>query len=104
MIASRTWSWIAVALTLPVFSSAHAADAAKGKALHDSTCVSCHVRMTGGDGSVLYTRPDRKVTSFDKLESQVRRCDANLQTRWFDDDIHNVVEYLNQAYYKFPKK
>ena len=83
---------------------AWAADAARGKQLHDKTCVGCHRNMTGGDGSVLYTRSQRRVHNLAQLESQVRRCETNLNLKWFDDDILDVVEYLNQQYYKFPKK
>ncbi|HHJ18593.1 MAG TPA: cytochrome c [Gammaproteobacteria bacterium] len=81
-----------------------APDAANGKALHDKNCVSCHTNMTGGDGSVLYTRKDHRVTSPASLEAQVRRCESNLQLKWFDSDILDVAEHLNQTYYKFPKK
>ncbi|MGF1546064.1 MAG: c-type cytochrome [Thiotrichales bacterium] len=90
---------IALLASLP---AVNAADLQKGETLHNAKCISCHVRMTGGDGSVLYTRSDRKVTSYEALETQVRRCDANLQTKWFDDDILSVTAYLNQAHYKFP--
>lgn len=80
---------------------AWAADAAHGKELHAANCVSCHVNMTGGDGSVLYTRSDRKVNSLPQLEAQVRRCESNLELKWFDEDIADVVQYLNRTYYKF---
>ncbi|MGF1644033.1 MAG: hypothetical protein ACFCUJ_10335 [Thiotrichales bacterium] len=94
---------LATVLMLGAIPGAHAAaDAQKGETLHNGNCVNCHVRMTGGDGSVLYTRSDRKVNSLAALEAQVRRCDANLQTKWFDEDILSVTTYLNQAYYKFP--
>ncbi|HGG58977.1 MAG TPA: cytochrome c [Gammaproteobacteria bacterium] len=76
-------------------------DAAHGKALHDKNCTGCHTNMTGGDGSALYTRSHRKVTSKARLEAQVRRCEGNLKLDWFDDDIHDVVEYLNKTWYKF---
>lgn len=91
---------LAVAATLGT-TAAVAADAAHGKKLHAANCISCHVNMTGGDGSVLYTRSDRRVNSLAQLEAQVRRCESNLELKWFDDDIADVVEYLNQTYYKF---
>lgn len=65
-----------------------------GKALHDANCISCH-------DSAVYTREDRKIGDFPKLLAQVRRCDANLGSRLFDEDIEQVADYLNQAYYKF---
>ena len=35
------------------------------------------------------------------LQKQVRRCELNLGLKWFDDDISNVVSYLNDTYYRF---
>jgi mono/diheme cytochrome c family protein len=65
-----------------------------GKTLVEANCIKCH-------GSEVYTRPDRKVTSPDGLERQVRRCETALQLTWFDEDIANVAGYLNQQYYHF---
>jgi len=68
---------------------------ANGKTLFTaSNCNRCH-------GTEVFTRPDRKVTSLSGLEAQVRRCDSNLNTNWFDDEIIDVTAYLNQQYYNF---
>ncbi len=77
----------------PAASSA-APETAKGKALADQDCVKCH-------GTEVYTRADRKVTSRDGLERQVRRCETALGLRWFEDDIKDVAGYLNSHYYHF---
>ena len=70
-------------------------DLANGKKLFTgSKCDKCH-------GTEVYTRKDRKVTSLASLESQVRRCDSNLNTNWFDDEIIDVTAHLNKNYYKF---
>ena len=79
-----------------------AADAEHGKTLHQSHCTTCHMGMTGGDGSALYTRKDRRVRSLQGLQAQVRRCETTLELKWFDEDVADVVEYLNARYYKFP--
>ncbi|MEZ5536097.1 MAG: cytochrome c [Thiolinea sp.] len=71
-------------------------DVHPGKSLHASNCISCH-------DSGVYTREDRKINDFPKLLAQVRRCDANLGSRLFDEEIEQVADYLNQAYYKFGK-
>lgn len=74
---------------------AHAGDAQNGQKLFAaSQCMNCH-------GTEVFTRADRKVKNLKELESQVRRCDANMTTNWYDDEIMDVVAYLNQAYYKF---
>lgn len=68
---------------------------ANGKKLYKgSKCNQCH-------GTEVFTRKDRKVTNLSKLEAQVRRCDSNLNTNWFDDEIIDVTAHLNKAYYKF---
>lgn len=70
-------------------------NAANGQKLfNESRCLECH-------GVDLFTSKDRKIQSLSGLEGMVRRCDANLSTNWFDDQILDVVEYLNKAYYKF---
>ena len=65
-------------------------------AYHDATCTRCH-------GSEVYTRDDRRVTSYPALEAQVARCDANLGTKLFPDDLALLVDYMNSAYYRFEK-
>jgi len=70
-------------------------NAANGQKLYtQSKCNQCH-------GTEVFTRKDRKVTNLKSLEAQVRRCDSNLNTNWFDDEIHDVTAYLNKQYYKF---
>lgn len=78
-------------------SSAVGLDAHPGKTLHDAHCISCH------DAKV-YTRPERKVLDYTQLAAQVKRCDANLGSRLFDEDLAQITDYLNQAYYKYPKQ
>lgn len=73
---------------------------AHGKELHDQSCTSCHIRMQGGDGSTLYTRSNRRVNSLEALDAQVRRCESNLELKWFDEDVMSVSKYLNTEYYK----
>ncbi len=74
-------------------------NAAKGKKIYlNSECLRCH------QSNNLFTRKDRKVTTLSQLDSQVRKCDTQLNSHLFDDEIEDVVAYLNQAYYKFPPK
>ena len=72
----------------------NAADTDNGKSLTDGNCTGCH-----DDG--VYSRKDRRVTSLDGLEKQVRRCELTLGLQWFDEDVSDVVAYLNQTFYKF---
>lgn len=85
------------ALALPLLLTSHPAragdEAADAHALHEQNCLKCH-------GPEIYTRPDRKVTSYDGLGRQVRRCETALGLRWFDEDIAAVTGYLNREYYR----
>lgn len=78
-------------------STAVGLDAHPGKILHDANCISCH------DAKV-YTRVERKVLDYIQLAAQVKRCDANLGSRLFDEDLAQITDYLNQAYYKYAKQ
>lgn len=95
--------FLTLLFSLSIAHAEEAPDAAHGKELHDKNCAGCHVNMIGGDGSMLYTRRKSRVTSLEKLEAQVRRCETNLQLKWFDSDILDVAEYLQNNFYKFPK-
>lgn len=80
---------------------AQAADVKKGEQLVNSQCINCHASHFGNNGSDIYTRPDRRVTSQPGLKKQVIRCRDNLKLAWFDEDVDNVVAFLNARYYKF---
>lgn len=77
------------------------ADLAKGKALVEQNCISCHASSYGGDGSEIYTRPFHKVESSKALLAQVRACSTNLDLQWFEDEELNAAAYLNKTYYQF---
>jgi len=65
-----------------------------GEDLHFTHCTGCH------DESA-YTRKDRRVQSLERLGAQVRFCRDNLDLTWFDEEVDDVIEYLNQNYYHF---
>ncbi|QMU61115.1 MAG: cytochrome c [Gammaproteobacteria bacterium] len=76
-------------------------DAQDGSALHSENCIACHSAMTGGDGSVLYTRDDRNVISLGALNKQVDRCQSSLGLNWSNNKINSVQQYLNELFYQF---
>lgn len=92
---------IVPALALAYAVPAGAADIRHGQALHETHCISCHAGLAGGDGSALYTRADRRVSSLPGLERQVRFCRDNLGLVWFDEDVEDVAAFLNARYYQF---
>ena len=75
-------------------SPAVVADAARGKTLHDEQCMKCH-------GTEVYTRSDRFIKDRAALAKQVHRCQLSAGAQWFDDDVNDVVDYLNTTFYKF---
>lgn len=88
------------ALIAPAFG---AVDAARGKALHDKQCVSCHVKRYGGDGAQMYLRPDRLIRDRKALSLRVAACNAMINAGLFPDDEADITAYLAQQYYKFAK-
>lgn len=75
---------------------AETAEKIDAKTFVQEKCTSCH------DSSV-YTRKERRVDSFSRLDSQVRMCDAQLGIKMFDEDVSAIVTYLNDTYYHFDK-
>jgi mono/diheme cytochrome c family protein len=75
-------------------ATAAVADAERGKQLHEQQCTKCH-------GDSVYTRDDRFIDSKAALTKQVKRCSLNVGARWFDEDIKDVVQFLDSSYYHF---
>ncbi|MGI9304281.1 MAG: c-type cytochrome [Gammaproteobacteria bacterium] len=92
--------FVAALIGLWLSATASAADAERGKALHEAQCTACHAAMTGGDGTVLYTRDDRRAISMEKLNREVRYHVTSLELDWGEEDIVAMVEYLNGSYYR----
>ncbi len=96
---------IAALLALPLLASAQPfskGNPAIGKKLVTAAnCAKCHSERVGGDGSRMYTRPERKVKNPGQLLSQVQTCNTMLNSGWFPEDEENVAAYLNREYYKF---
>jgi mono/diheme cytochrome c family protein len=76
-------------------------DAGHGKKLYDAKCAACHVQLTGGDGSALFTRPNHTVRSVEGLMGRVEGCNRRVNANLSRNDVNDVVKYLNQTYYKF---
>ena len=75
-------------------SLSDAADLFNGDILHSEKCTGCH-------DSAIYIRENRKVQTLPRLGTQVRFCKDNLGIAWFDDEVEDVVGYLNSNYYHF---
>ena len=73
------------------------------KLVEEKKCETCHHNKTLGDAKAIYLRKDRKVTTMEKLKAQVALCNSELNLQMFPDEEQQVVEYLNDTYYKFGK-
>ena len=77
-------------------------DVKAGKKLFDQyKCNSCHIGKMGGDGSAIFTRPNHKVTSPEKMIAQIKVCSGNVGANLSPQEEQNLAAYLNQKYYKF---
>ena len=98
---------IALLALLPI--AAHAeepwgkVDLQGAKALHDKACTSCHTRMYGGDGSKMYTRDGRLLSTKLDVLQRVASCNAMVSSGWFPEEEASVAAWLNQQYYHFKK-
>ncbi len=78
-------------------------DFTTGKALVDQQCTACHIERFGGDGSKVYTRPDRKIKSAQRLTEQVAACNKMAKAGLTAQEQADVGAYLNRTFYKFPR-
>jgi len=77
-------------------------DTQAGEKLFDQyKCSSCHINKVGGDGSTIFTRPDRTVTSPEDLIKQMTLCSGIIGKTLTIQEQQHLGAYLNQRYYKF---
>jgi cytochrome c5 len=96
---------VACLAMLAPFAAVAAPEASEGhKLVQQRKCETCHESKVYGPPGSIYTRKDRKVTSWPKLKAQVAACNTMLNAGLFPDDEEHVAKYLNEAYYKFPEK
>ena len=88
-------------LTLPGVAWAQPNANEGRKLVEQKKCEVCHHNKTYGDAKAIYLRKDRKVTSWEKLKSQVATCNSELNLQMFPDDEEHVSLFLNETYYKF---
>jgi len=78
------------------------ADVEAGRLLHARHCTACHARQFGGaDGTDVYTRGERKITTPEALTRQVAQCTSRLELPLSPDDQLDLAGFLNKHYYRF---
>jgi len=90
----KTLSLVFGLTALVATSSGFAANAEHGKKLYSERCHGCH-------DTKIHTRPNRIIHTFDDLVGRVKFCDNAASANFSETDIMDVVEYLNNDYYKF---
>lgn len=78
-------------------------DRSSAPGLHEKACVSCHVRMYGGDGSKMYTRDGRMLSTQLDVLQRVAACNSQMSSGWFPEEEGAVAAWLNDTYYHFKK-
>jgi mono/diheme cytochrome c family protein len=71
-----------------------AADSGRGAALYENHCQVCHSKR-------VHQRDQRLPANLAELRSEVERWQKQQNLRWSDEDVADVVEYLNSTQYKF---
>ena len=71
-----------------------AVDLDRGKQLHDEHCVQCH-------SSDIYTRENSIIFNYSDLDQRIRQCELGNELAWFDEEIKDVLMYLNRSFYGF---
>ena len=77
-------------------------DPKAGKTIVQRDCVSCHAAKFADDPGRMYTRPDHRVKTPQKLLAQVQACNTNLGKGYFPEEEEHIAAYLNLEFYKFP--
>ena len=72
---------------------ANSADRKRGELLYKNSCTKCHT-------SQAHIRTDRKAVNIGAIAYQVRRWVINNKLKWTQEEIDDVVHYLNVRYYK----
>lgn len=86
-------SLLLLLLTMLLPITTHA-DENNGKQLHQQHCRQCH------DDSV-YTRSDSIIFSYKALQKRVRFCETMAAAGWSEQQMNQVIDYLNNTFYQF---
>ena len=79
-------------------------DPAKGQALHQQKCASCHnSMMPDGKGEELYSEDFRKMKSASELRTMVEFCANRSRAGWFEEEIEHATRFLNDRFYQFKR-
>ena len=66
-----------------------------------SSVAGAMLHYSGGDGSKLYTRADRRVQTVEALMGTVTFCNDQAGTGLNEFELDDIVAYLNESFYRF---
>ena len=67
----------------------------RGALLYDTHCIACHTKE-------VHWREHKLATDWQSLAAETQRWQRNLGLRWSEEEIDDVVRYLNTTIYRFP--
>ena len=71
------------------------AEITRGRMLYENHCTSCHESM-------VYIRTHRKATNYKEVGNWVNQRADWLNLGWSKVEKQEVLQYLNERYYKYP--
>jgi len=87
--------WIVLALGAV---TAHAQDARRGRQLYETHCLACHYEHVHDRAAA-----NSRVHSLDDLREQVTAWGKLTGQAFTQDDLDDIVAYLDQSHYNFAK-
>lgn len=96
-LISASKALLLISFILLASHNAIASDIINGKKLYTARCQGCH-------DNKIHTRPNRIIHTYDDLVGRVKFCDGAAKSNFTDTEIVDVIDYLNDAFYKFIKE
>ena len=92
--ACRTGILLALGVAASTVSGAGVPDAGRGRALYENHCVVCHTPK-------VHSRPNRIPLNVNQLRQIVTDMAKAENLRWSEEEIADVVWYLNETKYRY---
>ncbi len=82
-------------IAMPALKAKVLSEVTRGQMLYENHCTSCHE-------STVYIRAKRKATNYKEVGDWVNQFAGWLNLGWTKVEKREVMQYLNERYYKFP--
>jgi len=88
---------LVLAAAFSVALAAAAQTPSRGALLYDTHCIACHTKE-------VHWRERKLASDWQSLAAETRRWQRNIGLGWSDEEIDDVVRYLNTTIYRFPDR